>query len=1059
MGQENQNGFRKDALARLNQYRRYPYTILISPAGYGKSHLLTLFANQCDATKIWIRLHKEDRSLHSFSRHFYQELSHTFPKGNWEELLNGVPLIIEQEDESERVVRTITDQLALYGEEVVLILDQMHMLEPFSEACRFIFQLIRNIPPNLHLIMATRSLPEDEAVKLLYQQNKVLEISEHHLLLSKEDLSALFHDYYRINLQDDEIEEIYSISEGWQALVHYIYLYLTRGGRLPELKEEPIYALRPFFDYIAEEILYTLPSTLQGFLKDISVMEEIDQTFLKEIFPGFDEQLIAQLDRYRLLSTSKQGKIGRLHPFLRHLLLDKTPPETKARMNRLLAYQYLRRKEYFLSFAHFIAAGEWEELALRLIQFGPTLIELGHLKRVIDTIHAIPLSYRKKYGRLSIVEGDYYRLHSDYDRALEKYKEAREVCRMQGDQEGETLAIEGEILVYLDTVQPNKADLLLKGDLRKARRAKPMLNNRLLHLIAENLVNIGKPRRAEKIFRLLRRLGQQVDPMVYSRFLLRTGKLKEANALLSKERRTNRAESSIRYGFRESSLVHSIVYAFLGEGEKAKKKAQQGILFASEMNSPFVEAVGWARMGHAILTYDIDQPHLAEESYLTSLQIFEEIGVARGPAEPLMGLTFLYAKSGKYDLSFSYGQRAVQLARSVSDLWIESLTKLGLGIASFYQGLKEQTVHYLEEAYMGGVQCSDLFLQTVSSLWLSLFYDLIGDSLKFGEWWNKAFILVREGEYDFFFTHTSFLGPKDPQMFIPLLIKTHEEGGDFSRDAGRILEKMGFQDLYFHPGYTLKVETLGHFRVFLGDRELSERDWQRSNAKRLFQYFLSHRNRELPKEMIQEELWPDMEEETVERDFKVALNALIKALEPERKARSSSYYILRQGSNYRLNLSTGIYLDVVEFEKTMEKGLRSSDMDTAIPLLEKGYALYKGDFLPDNLYDDWVNEERERLRLLFLKGSDRLAHLYLETGHFQGAISIAEKIVVIDPLWESAYRILMFAYHKLQNRTLSLRWYDRLTQVLMQELGVAPMEDSTLLYRKIIEGKEPEYPS
>lgn len=1041
---------RKKALERLGQYHSYPYTFLISPAGFGKSHLLSSFAQHIDNHwVVWVSLTKKDRLIDYFINHLSDALTQTFPGEPWEKLTSLSPF--PAEEEGEEWARNLCSVLGQQKKEILLLFDQMHHIDASTEVYRLILLLMRHKPKNLRIIAAFRSDPTGEEIKVFYQQNLVLEITEFHLRLTKEDLLLLFSDLYHLRLEEEDLDAIFEISKGWQVLVHYIYLYLSRGGTISNLRESPLKNLRPFFDYLKEEVLEPLSSTLQGFLKDLSLVEEVEEEIFMRIYPGVYQPLIDALVKAHLISPGQKGKTWQLHPYLRLLLLDQVTTGSKERMQLRIAHEYLKRKDYLKGLRLLTEAGAWDALSLWLIRVGPSLIRMGHLKSIIETLQTIPAPYRKRFGRLHIVEGDYYRLHSNYDRALETYQEAKEICRLHHDSEGEMLALEGEVLVYLDTVQPNKADLLLRGELRKARRTRPMLNNRLLHFIAENLINIGSPHRAERIFRLLRRLNQKIDPMIYGRLLLRTGRLHEANGWLTKEEREMQNEASLQYGFREASLVHSIVCSFIGEGEKAKKKAQQGILFASEMKAPFVEAVGWARMGHAILTLDIKQAHLAEESYITSLQIFEEIGVARGPAEPLMGLTLLYGKTGKYDLALHYGNKAVALAKSVSDRWIQSLTQLGLGIASFYQKREKEALSFFEEAFSGGEKTEDHYLQTVSALWLSLAFGQLGMSYKQREWLERALTMSQKGEYDFLFIRPTFLGPKDPQMLIPLLIKKMEEGGESGIEARRLLEKIGVRDFYFHPGYTLKVETLGHFRVLLGDRELTEKDWQRSSAKRMFHYFLSYRNRDLPKEMIQEALWPDADEETSERDFKVALNALTKALEPERKARTSSYYILRNGSQYRLLSHSGFELDVALFEESMEKGLRLREEEEAAHFLEKGYRLYKGDFLPDNLYDDWVIEERERLRLLFLKGSDRLATFYLTSGKSSQSIPIAEKVIEIDPLWENAYRILMMAYHTLHNRTLSVRWYERCKQVLEKELGVPPMEETINLYRKMIE--------
>ena len=130
----------------------------------------------------------------------------------------------------------------------------------------------------------------------------------------------------------------------------------------------------------------------------------------------------------------------------------------------------------------------------------------------------------------------------------------------------------------------------------------------------------------------------------------------------------------------------------------------------------------------------------------------------------------------------------------------------------------------------------------------------------------------------------------------------------------------------YHPGYTFDIlETLGGFRVRLGDRELEEKDWQRGKAKELFQLLVVKRQQLLPKEAILAHLYPHSDDKSAARDFKVMLNALNTALEPHRRARANPFFIQRHGSSYGLNLASGFELDTIEFEALLKAGLEDSD--------------------------------------------------------------------------------------------------------------------------------------
>ena len=68
---------------------------------------------------------------------------------------------------------------------------------------------------------------------------------------------------------------------------------------------------------------------------------------------------------------------------------------------------------------------------------------------------------------------------------------------------------------------------------------------------------------------------------------------------------------------------------------------------------------------------------------------------------------------------------------------------------------------------------------------------------------------------------------------------------------------------------------------------------------------------------------------------------------------------------------------------------------------------------------------------------------------FEKTIYWAEKLLRIDRTWEEAYRLLMYAYYQLQNRSQSVKWYDRCVTTLEQELGIEPMETTIQMYEMI----------
>ncbi len=1025
-------------LQKFKQMLHYPITLLVSPTGFGKGQILQEYLKSSSDPICRVILEKKHRYVKEFIDYLMDCLQNSFPLINWHEINTPIyPSILFEEKTVEKWLNFIKSKVEALGKPIVLVIEHYETIDEDFFIHRLLNRFINMLPSNLHLLITSRYFPSGEAFKLAELQNRLLEINEQDLRMTISEVKILFEDQYHLPLSQTEIRELYELTLGWKMPLHVAYLYLSRGGRVEQIIKDPITTLPSYFEFLEAEIIKALPLMIQSFLYEISIFEEIDLELLNELYHGNGTEMLNVIEKHRILLYSDITKHKKIHPIIKLFLVSKADPQTIKQVHSRTSYYYLKKEDYSASIPFLIGAQEWEELAYLISTLGSRLIYLGHLKVVMEGIHALPSSFKSNFPRTLIVKGDYYRLHSDYSAALDLYQTAFRNCTIQGDDEGAILAIEGEVSIYLDTVKPNKAQALLKQAYQEMRMTAER-KARLIHLMAENYINSGKPKRAKHMIRLGRKLSSKANLDVQeSRLLLRTGQLQAVDNLLQKEELKQKEESPLIHGFRETSLLHSIVNAFIGQPAIAKKKAQQGILLGTQLKSPFIEATGWTRMGHAMQIMNPFNFELTEQCYLTALHIFEEIGVDWGQAEPLMGLSLLHGFANNYDIAITYGMQALRIASGVTDYWMYSMTQLCMGIATYQKGDFKEALSIFMDAINRIRKCGDYFIEAVIHLWMSYTNLKLEQEEAALLCFEDSLFLISQYGYEFLFLRQSMFGAKDLQFNVPLLLEIQKRGNHAL--PTKILQELGFSQIKFHPGYTLKIETLGGFRVWLGEREILEKDWQRVNAKRLFQYLITKRKQENPKEVIQIELWPDLDEDSLDRDFKVALNASTKALEPDRKARSSSFYIIRNGSSYRLNPDSGYQLDTDLFQRLFEEGLREKDHEKAKYKLESGYALYKGDFLADNLYEDWAIEERERLQVLYLRGSERLAQSLLSSREYEQAIIVAENIIGRDPCWEEAYRIIMLAYSKLMNRTMALRWYEKCRQNLIEELGIEPM--------------------
>lgn len=250
----------------------------------------------------------------------------------------------------------------------------------------------------------------------------------------------------------------------------------------------------------------------------------------------------------------------------------------------------------------------------------------------------------------------------------------------------------------------------------------------------------------------------------------------------------------------------------------------------------------------------------------------------------------------------------------------------------------------------------------------------------------------------------------------------------------------------FAQAASLKVITLGRFEVACQGECIAKKAWGRDKTIQLFQFFVANRNRQaLHKEQIIDRLWEDASD----RDFKVALHGINKALEPNRPARKEPIYLVRQGQSYRLNMAN-VWIDVEAIEQYIIIGNQHMDVDIDISMQAYRFAieLYQGNFLPNRIYEDWSSEERERIQVLALGAYINLAELLLPAQPME-SIRLTQAALNIDACWENAYRIQMEAHLKNGNRPLAIKTYQTCKHILQQEYGIHPLPATKNLIEQI----------
>lgn len=1036
----------------------YRLTILQAGAGYGKTTALVMLA-AVHKPLVWYHLEAEDTDPLIFLLSLIVSFKKTFPR------LSDAPLALLESWQGSGgplpigpVVDTLINELVEQAvEPTLLVLDDVHLLNHVPEATQIIERLIRHSPPNLHLVLSVRYPLNLDSLVALRVTGDLFEIGESEFSFTTEEIDQLFKGHEDA-LSPEVIDQLARETEGWAIALQLIRQGLARSAptRLSEELNQLSIIKEDFFAYLAQEVLDQQPEDIRDFLLISSVLREMTAPACDYLLGATDSAgILERLVDAGLFVVELDRSTVRYHHLFREFLHHRLPDARKQAAHRRAALYYRSRGEVEEAIIHLLAAEAVDDSAALIQQVGRSMILEGRIETLAGWIAALPPEAIAVRPVLLVYQGDIARLSSRFDEALRWYERAAENCRAQGDLQGVASALRGQARVYLDTVNPSQAEPLLREALRLSDGQEDRETRaRLFELLAENQLNRGRPEEARHLQEQVHRLREEGpgEADLDARVLLRTGRLDEARRLLEDRAEAERREPVQRpRAHRETLLLLSFILSCQGHSQNAYRTAVEGTERGRALHSPFITAVGTMRQGHAWLIGEAaDKFEQARRCFERAVEISDELAVDRLKVEAFWGLCRTYGYRGELAHAEEVARHGIEIADAAGDAWIIAMIHTSLGGAHVLSGQYDEALALLGRAEVGFNECGDPFGEAAVTLWRCLAWHAMNDQIRLERGLDTLLTLVDIHGYDSLLINRTLPGPPEPRRLVPFLIFARDQGIHSAR-ARHILRLIGLERVELHPGYQLRVQVLGSFQLWRGPEEVLPGDWQRDKARQLFQLLLTWRETLLDRERVCEDLWPGANLDSANRNFKVALNALYQALEPEREAGAPSAYIIRDGSLYGLRPGADVWIDCVQFERAIAQGNAEYHRMPAqsIPHYEQALALYQGDYLAEFSYEEWSGEKRRQLREYYLQAADRLARIFVDLERWEEAVEVCQAILSRESTWEQAYRLMMISYDRLGNRPQALKTYQRAVDVLRTEVDTEPTAETVALYQSI----------
>ena len=199
------------------------------------------------------------------------------------------------------------------------------------------------------------------------------------------------------------------------------------------------------------------------------------------------------------------------------------------------------------------------------------------------------------------------------------------------------------------------------------------------------------------------------------------------------------------------------------------------------------------------------------------------------------------------------------------------------------------------------------------------------------------------------------------------------------------------------------IGTLGGFRVSRAGRSVELGEWGSRKARDLLKLLVARRGAPVVREEVAAMLWPDEPDRSARR-LSVLLSTIRGVLDPG-KEMPPDHYVAADHDTVWL-VREHVEIDVEQFLRDAREGrqlLAAGDAVAGADALERAAARYLGEFCADDPYADWAAGTRELARHTFVELSGELARLADARTEHGDAVRHRLRILAVDPYDEDAH--------------------------------------------------------
>lgn len=958
--------------------------------------------------------------------------------------------------------------------DLILVLDDLHVLQSNSDAARVVDDLCRRAPERLHLLLISRcELPF--SLQQLRGRGLVTEIHAPDLAFDVADVETLL----RKTVGSDPpglSRQVWEHTAGWPTAVHCAVEMLravepaqrlTAVGQLSDPGQR-------FHGYLTEEVFGVAQDWVQQLLRRLAIIGEV--RFSEEIAQGLNVPTIAlaELSRQGLVRRTGGGGGWSLVRPLRNFFDHDSVPSASERtaLHVTAAKGYIERGAQAEALRHLLTAGDHAGCVSLLVDHGSAMVERGQLDAVLEAAK-LPVEYLDD-PRIQQVLGQAQQVRGQWTLALQHFQ------RASRDRDVLEPALAWRVGLITFAHGEFAEVQALTGKTRLGREdSLDEIRVLTLSATAYRMTGdlVGLRRMASRARAAARRCGApRAWSGVHHVFALLTaaeGDWLQADAHCADALRCAEESDDLLQVIwtRASQAFHRFE---AGAPQTALADAQIALSLSERCESPFIIA-------HALTTRGRARARLgmlaeAEADFTVAIDLFQRIG-SRFLAWPLCGRGDLHRARGQLVRARAAYEEALTLAEPCHDVFGLSSAMIGLARITAVDDPKGAHERADQAVELGeGIRKVPALL---TRGWVEL---MSGDRQRALADASRATVAARQRRDNPGLAEAitlSVLAARDPAANAASLQEAisiwHETGCRPEEAATRVVAaRLGAPVPHLDAhladqtlrGYgvdvesrcvagplgvlvrsapTVFIQTLGVFRVLRDGIAIPSTAWQSKKARDLLKILIARR-RPTPRDQLMELLWPRVSPAVAGNRLSVLLSTVRDVLQPHPIGAAPVDTTDGAVSLNRAQVRVDVEDFLTQATIALEADPRGPDTTARLKL---AVTLYTGDFLEDDPYQEWSTTLAEDVRATYIALLRTLSQRLRDTGDTDAVVRYTLRLLERDPYDEEAHRSLVGVLLDAGRLGEARRHYQNYVRQ-MAAIDVRPSSLSEMTPRKLI---------